>query len=510
MPLSLRSTALLTLLSLAACVGAEAQAGDPSGAPAEMASAARDAPGRNAGDDSPPALASDAVAPVLAVAVAHAGPEPTRPAQGAAAGEPEGTRVLPPPVPLPEHPPVFTRPEHVRGIYLNKWVAGSPKRVDQLIGLARRTEVNAFVIDLKDASGYLSYASGVPLAREIGALDKVSIDDLPGLLKRLQAEGIWPIARIVVVKDPPLAAARPDLTVQDTAGGPWVDGHGTVWMNAYHREVWAYDVALAREAAKLGFPEIQWDYVRFPDAPRAEMARATFPDAEGRTKPEAIRGFLAYARAALDSLGVAMTADVFGVTTSARDVGIGQVWERFIDEVDAAQPMVYPSHYWRGSFGFQEPNAHPYEIVTNALERGLRRSKEVEGAGAIRPWLQDFSLGSPDYGAPEVRAQIQAARDLGIEEWLLWNPAGHYTEAALEPADGWRREPLVRVADRVVPVSERKDALELAERQAREAARDSALAADTARAGTAPSREAVPAVPASTPSRGDSLEAGGR
>ncbi|HZD03746.1 MAG TPA: putative glycoside hydrolase, partial [Longimicrobiales bacterium] len=322
---------------------------------------------------------------------------------------------------------------------------------------------------IKDASGYVSYATGVPLAREVGATGQLRIHDLPGLLRRLSEEGIYPIARIVVIKDPILVAARPDLAVQDTAGGVWIDGKDIRWLNAYNREVWDYQVDLAREVARLGFPEIQWDYVRFPDAPRRELDRAAFPGSDGMSKPEAIRAFLGYSRERLSDLGVVVTADVFGVTTSARDVGIGQIWERMIDAVDVALPMVYPSHYWKGSFGIAEPNAHPYEVVKRALSDALERSAKVEGAGATRPWLQAFSLGKPPYGPPEIRAQIQAAYDVGIREWILWNPASRYEEGALEPVGGFPSEPRILVAGQVVPVSRREEVL----REATAAERDS-------------------------------------
>ena len=350
----------------------------------------------------------------------------------------------------------FPYPEHVRGIYLNAWAAGSTNRVGALLDLARRTEVNTFVIDIKDASGYVSHRSEIPLAQEIGATGEIRIRDLPGLLARLEQEGIYPIARIVIVKDPLLIAARPDLAVQDTAGGVWVDSSDIIWLNPFHRTVWDYHLDLAREVAAMGFPEIQWDYVRFPDAPRADLDRAIFAGAEGRTKAQGIRSFLNHAREELAEIGVLSTADVFGVTTSsARDVGIGQVWEAFIDVVDAALPMVYPSHYWQGSFGIQTPNAYPYEIVNRALRDAVRRSAAVEGAGRTRPFLQDFTLGQPRYEAPEVRAQIQATYDAGIDEWVLWNPGSRYTESALEPVGGFEREPLMRVAGGIHPVSRR-------------------------------------------------------
>jgi len=371
-------------------------------------------------------------------------------------------------------PLVFERPEHVRGIYLNAWAAGSSRRVEALLDLARRTEINAFVIDIKDASGYVSHRSEVALAQEAGATGQIRIRDLRGLLRRLRTEGIYPIARIVIVQDPVLAAARPDMAIQDRNGGVFKDSKGFFWLNPYDRRVWDYHVELAREMARMGFPEVQWDYVRFPDIPAEEKARVVYPGAGDTPQPQAISDFLAYAREKLADLGVLVTADVFGVTTSAsRDVGIGQIWEQLIDEVDVALPMVYPSHYWRGSFGYPVPNAHPYEVVRRALTDALRRSAAVPGAGATRPWLQDFTLGQPRYGAPEVRAQIQATYDAGIQDWILWNPGSRYTEAALEPVGGFAEEPLIRVGGRIVPVSSRTAVLD-SMAAAREAAPDSA------------------------------------
>ena len=350
----------------------------------------------------------------------------------------------------------FPRPPAIRGLYVNAWAAGSSGRMEELLRIARQTEVNTFVIDIKDASGYVSHRTKVPLAHEIGATGEIRIRDLPGLLDRLEREGIYPIARIVLVKDPILAKFRPELAVNDTAGGVWVDSKGLVWMNPYSPDVWDYHLAIAREVALLGFPEIQYDYVRFPDAPEEDLARAVYLGADQRSKPAVIRDLLRNARADLAELDVRLTADVFGVTTSARrDVGIGQVWESFIDAVDVALPMVYPSHYWQGSFGFTAPNAHPYEIVHRALRDALGRSATVEGAGRTIPWLQDFSLGQPPYTAAEVRAQIQATYDAGIDEWILWNPGSRYTELALQPVEGFDQEPHIRVANRLVPVSQR-------------------------------------------------------
>jgi len=375
----------------------------------------------------------------------------------------------------------FPRPTHIRGLYMNAWAAGSNRRMTEMLEVAAATEVNALVIDIKDATGFISHDTNLELARDIGADGEIRIRDLPALLDRLEEAGIYPIARIVVVKDPILAAARPQTAVQDTAGGVWIDSKEIIWQNLFNEELWAYNVALAREVAEMGFPEVQWDYIRFPDAPVSDMERAVFVGGEDRLRVDAVRGFLSYAREELADLPVRSTADVFGVTTSfRRDIGIGQLWETFIDVVDVALPMVYPSHYWEGSFGYTEPNAYPYEIVYAALRDALRRSGVVDGAGLTRPWLQDFSLGQPAYGAAEVRAQIQATYDVGIQEWILWNPSTRYSVAALEPAQGFDQDPLVRVAGVISATSRRYEvmdsvaAFELAMFEAAEAAEASA------------------------------------
>jgi hypothetical protein len=355
----------------------------------------------------------------------------------------------------------FPRPEHVRGLYMNAWASGSSKRMTEILEIVRETEVNSLVIDIKDVTGYISHDTSVPLALEIGADGERRIRDLPALLDRLEAEGVYPIARITVVKDPILAAGRPGYAVQDTAGGVWIDSKDIIWLNPFSRGVWEYHVDIAREVAEMGFPEIQWDYIRFPDAPESDMARAVFEGSDGELRVDAIRGFLTYAREELADLPVRSTADVFGVTTSfSRDIGIGQLWETFIDVVDVALPMVYPSHYWEDSFGYRDPNAYPYEVVRAALRDALRRSARVEGAGMTRPWIQDFTLGTPIYGAPEVRAQIQAAYDVGIQEWILWNPSTRYSISALEPVSGFTNDPLVRVAGVLTPVSRRHQVMD--------------------------------------------------
>ena len=339
------------------------------------------------------------------------------------------------------------KPAEVRGLYLNAWAAGSSRKLDKLVGIAQRTEINTFVIDVKEG-GEVSYRSSIPLVRQVRA-DRSYIRDVRALLERLRSAGIYPIARIVAFKDRTLAEARPEWAIQRADGSQWLDDTGHPWVDSYNRRVWDYNIAIAREAIVLGFAEVQWDYVRFPDVPRSYLARARWPAAEGRSKEDAIREFLLYSRAQLAAYGVPVTADVFGLTVSASDdMGIGQLWSKLVDATDVLLPMVYPSHFARGSYGIARPNAFPYGTVKKAMEFARRRTPDSPGSATIRPWLQDFTLGPPRYGPAHVRAQIQAVYDAGLEEWVLWNPGSNYTVAALADSAGvMPRFPLPGEAD---------------------------------------------------------------
>jgi hypothetical protein len=323
------------------------------------------------------------------------------------------------------------KPAAVRGLYLNSYAAGSPSKLAKLVEIADSTEINTFVIDVKEG-GYISYRSTVPLAKQIGARLN-HIKDMKNVLATLKAHGIYPIARIVAFKDPVLANARPAYAIKTPKGEVFHADDGSAWVDPYNKDVWDYNIALAREAIGLGFSEVQWDYVRFPDVPWKLGRQMRFPARAGRSKQDAIREFVIYSKKQLADLHVPVTADVFGATVSVGDdMGIGQKWALLVDVADVLLPMVYPSHYSRGSYGIAHPNAEPYEIVRTAMKWARHRTDDVPHGAAIRPWLQDFTLGLPRYGAEQVRAQMQAVYDSGLTEWVLWNPASNYTLAALE------------------------------------------------------------------------------
>jgi hypothetical protein len=338
----------------------------------------------------------------------------------------------------------------VRGIYLNKWVFGRQKFYD-LMRLADTTEINAFVIDVKDATGELTYPSAVPTAIAIGANQSPSVRDPRDRLAALRERGIHAIARIVVARDPLLARGKHAWAIHDERGGLWIDGLGEPWVDAFNDSVWIYAAQLAEEAVLLGFDEVQFDYVRFPDEPPARLKRTLYPARrDGESKRAAIRRNVRFLGARVKSLGVPFTLDIFGLTTSANgDLGIGQVWEDLAAEADVVLPMVYPSHYRRGSYGIDHPNAQPYLTVRRALQEALARSRAMPRSAQIRPYLQSFSIFRVRYAAAEVRAQIEASEELGLMDWVLWNSSGNYPGAALRPERARGPQPAGRSADEI-------------------------------------------------------------
>ncbi|MBX5475616.1 MAG: putative glycoside hydrolase [Clostridia bacterium] len=297
-----------------------------------------------------------------------------------------------------------------------------------LIRLVERTELNAVVIDVKE-DGHVLYDSQDPFVRSVGAI-KVEIPHLKEQLQELHRKHIYAIARIVTFKDSGLAKAHPEWAVQDARGGVWRDRTGAAWMNAYNENVWKYNLAIAREAVRMGFDEIQFDYVRFPSD--GAISQARYPGADGRTRVQAITSFLETARAELGRMGVPVSADIFGlIPTALDDQMIGQHWEEAAGAVDFVSPMAYPSHYAPYTFGLPNPNAAPAETVMHTMQDALRR-RPVGGA-LVRPWLQDFSLYGVHYTPAMVRAEIDAAEKNGATGWLLWNAGNCYKPDALKP-----------------------------------------------------------------------------
>lgn len=323
----------------------------------------------------------------------------------------------------------------IRALYLNRFAVQNPPKMRRLLALADSTEINAFVIDIKDEFG-LNFESEDPmLQRNAGTATKAR--SMRAWVDSMRSRGILPIARIVVFKDSVAARNNPQHVIRTPGGEPWRDEKGLTWVNPYANAIWEYNFRVGDEAIRMGFGEIQFDYIRFPE-PYRRLAPQVFPDAGGRSKTEALAEFLRTARERYAKHGVRTTADVFGLTTTVPGaLEIGQKWEPLAEAVDVMLPMVYPSHYPRGSFGIARPNAEPYQIIHTAISRARERNEAIglRDGEYVRPWLQAFTLGQPRYEAEHVKAQIQAVYDSGYDGWVWWHPGSNYDlfRDAIEP-----------------------------------------------------------------------------
>jgi len=328
-------------------------------------------------------------------------------------------------------------PSPLRGIYLNAYAAGSTNRLNTLLALADSTEINAFVIDVKDERG-IRYRSQNELAMQLSQAGEVTIRDLSGLATKLREKQVWSIARIVLFKDPILSEAKPEWSIRKPDGTTWVDREGHTWVSAWEPAVWKYNLDIAEEVARAGFDEIQFDYVRFPEAYRS-LPEQVHPKANG-SRADAIAAFLAEARRRLHPLGVVVAADVFGLSPNdPRDVAIGQQWETVLAGADHVLPMVYPSHYFPTHLrNVPRPNRMPYETVFTSVGLGMIRWQRLQSEGVaparVIPWLQAFNAPWVDrdytYGPEQAAAQVRAVYDVGLDDWVFWHPGSKYEQVS--------------------------------------------------------------------------------
>lgn len=325
-------------------------------------------------------------------------------------------------------------PKIVKAIYSSAWVAGSPKYRDPLIKIIDETEINSIVIDVKDSTGRISFMTSNDELNKMGSVEN-RIRDVRALTNLLHQKNIYVIGRVAVFQDPYMTKAKPAWAITKKSDGTvWKDRKGLSFLDPANKEVWKYAVDIARAAYADGFDEINFDYIRYPSD--GNIKDINYHLVNGATRSDNIESFFKYlSEEVKKGSDVKTSADLFGLTTEVNDdMGIGQVWEKALPHFDYLAPMIYPSHYPAGSGGFKNPADHPYEIISNALSRGIQKTKAVVPAQdiqKIRPWLQDFDLGAT-YTKEMVRAQIKAVNDAGIDSWMLWNPSNRYTPSALE------------------------------------------------------------------------------
>ena len=354
---------------------------------------------------------------VVVMGARFVGDAPTTVADASADGS--STPALSTPAPAGSPRPL---PVEIRGIHVTGALASLPGKFREYIGY-KRYGLNTIELDVKDESGEIGFTpADVPLARTVGATRPYfNPKALVGLAHR---NGVYMIGRVVCFQDPTLASARPDLAIQRADGTVWTTAAGLGWVNPYDRRVWDYCVSVAEAAAKAGFDQIMFDYVRFPSD--GDVASAVYPGRTSVSKGRVIADFVAYANKRLEPYGTRVSTALFGLAAT-RDLGIGQVPRWISKHADSVSPMSYPVLYGDGELGLESPVAEPGETVFRTLT-DFRR--QIKGSQAqLVPWIQDW-----DYTTDEVLAQIAAARLQGAKGYLLWNASGLYTKPALAPA----------------------------------------------------------------------------
>ncbi|ACD19956.1 putative glycoside hydrolase [Paraburkholderia phytofirmans] len=323
-------------------------------------------------------------------------------------------------------------PFRPKAVYLSVYGVASPTLREEALALTQTTPINALVIDVKGDRGLTPYHSAARDAAGASARlprREPLVRDFPALLAEFHRRHLYLIARIVVFKDDPLADAHPAWTVRDAGGQPWRDREHLQWLDPFSREVWQHNLDVAEEAAKMGFDEIQFDYVRFPDASGLHFSQAN----TRVNRTAAIVGFLQAARARLAPYNVFVAADIFGyVCWNLDDTAIGQQIELLGAPLDYISPMLYPSGFTWGLPGCTNPVTDPGQIVRRSLAEAVRRT-HLPGV-RFRPWLQafrDYAFDHREFDAAQIRAQTAAADAVGSDGWMLWNPRNRYDPADL-------------------------------------------------------------------------------
>ena len=363
-------------------------------------------------------------------------------------------------------------PPAVKSIYMSQCVVGTKDFRQDLVDLVDETELNSLIIDLKDYTGKLAFDTDNPkLVASVS--DACGAMDMRSFVEYLHSKNIYVIGRITVFQDPYYSSLHPELAVKRASdGGVWKDHKGLSFIDVGAKPYWDYVIEITKEAYNLGFDELNYDYIRFPSD--GNMKDVYFAHSQGKSKPEALEDFFTYLRAkvkdpalytAYEHTGLkagepavpVISADLFGMTTTnTDDLNIGQVLERTLPHFDFVAPMVYPSHYPKTWNGFSDPNKYPYEVVYTAMKGGADRAvatstvvpfngavvlststpvtygKPAYSRNKLRTWIQDFDYGG-DYDVPEVKAQIKATYDAGLNSWMIWAPSNRYTKGALLP-----------------------------------------------------------------------------
>ncbi len=312
---------------------------------------------------------------------------------------------------------------HVKALYLSFWGANiNSKTIKRILNIIDNTDINTIVVDVKNEYGSTSYKTSFEQANSYGAWHKRTIKDIEKFMELMRSKNIYTIARIVVFKDELQASNNTEYAIKKRDGTIWRNHDNMAWVDPFDKRAHKYTIAIAEDAAKVGFDEINFDYIRFP----AKKGLVFCEENTQENRIKAIGEFLQYAQNRLRKYGVFISVDTYGnICWSKDDNNIGQTVVSLAKHADYLAPMLYPSGFAKGSFYFEYPSEHPYEVIF----RSIKNTKDKIETTRIRPWLQyfkDYAHKKRYYKKFEVNEQIRAAQDVNTSGWMLWSPSSRY------------------------------------------------------------------------------------
>ncbi|MCD6173969.1 MAG: putative glycoside hydrolase [Sulfurimonas sp.] len=313
---------------------------------------------------------------------------------------------------------------NIKALYLTFWGAsGNSKTMKRILNIIDKKEVNAIVIDIKNEYGSTLYKTSFKQANLYGAHEKRTNRNIKKFMNLMKSKNIYTIARIVTFKDELQASNNPDYAIKKTNGEIWRNHDEMAWVDPYDKRSHNYTLSIAEEAAKVGFDEINFDYIRFPAKKGLQFCQENTQENRVKTIGE----FLDSARQRLRKYGVYISVDTYGniLWTKDGDNGIGQTVESLSKHADYLAPMLYPSGFARGSFAKKNPSSYPFIVIY----RSIKHVQDIIEPARVRPWLQyfkDYAHTKMYYKKHEVNEQVRACEKIQTNGWMMWSPSSRY------------------------------------------------------------------------------------
>ncbi len=349
----------------------------------------------------------------------------------------------------PYEKPNFTdnvMPDEVRALYVN---SGVVNKIDEYIKIAKESNINAFVVDIKDNTSPAYPAKSMEVYSPTNYNKAInSYETYKKAIKKLKDEGFYVIGRITVFKDSYYAKDHPEDTILDTTTNESYNHDGSFWPSAYKRNVWEFNVSLAVESVKeMGFNEIQFDYVRFPDRVRTleKDGLISYGNTYNEEKAQAIQRFVMYACDEVHKVGAYVSIDVFGEAAHNYVTAYGQYFPAISNIADVISPMPYPDHFSKYEYEFTSVVwTVPYKLLNFwATNYVVKRQNEIKTPAKVRNWIQAYDTNkSPktSYDSYMVSEEIKALYDAGLRSgYMTWNGSSSLSKYS-ELSDAFKKE----------------------------------------------------------------------